>query len=1058
MLRVRLLGELQAEVDGTAVSMPASRRAWALLAWLALHPGEHGRGAVAARFWPDVLDSSARASLRSALWELRRALGDEDALVAGRDRIALRCETDLAAFDAHVAAGQLEAAVALHRGPLLADLDDDWVLEARDEHAERLGSALARLAAAAESPAGAVGWARRRLALDPLDEDAARDLMRRLAAAGDRPGALATYDRLSDRLRAALGLAASGETRRLAAAIREEGAADAEPTVAAEAPPAAVAGTPASAAGGLALEGPALVGRDDDLAELVELWDAVRAGSGGVAVIAGEPGIGKTRLALELLTRARGAGARTARCAAADLGGAPPFAPWVELLAGLARQLEPPPAEAQWPEELARLAPSLPLRLGRPRVAPPEVPPDLARARLFEAAVELAEHATADRPLVLLFDDVHLADAPTLELAAYLARRIEDLPMLLVLTRRTIPRRDAVDALAHAARGRGVAVREIALEPLSRRELEALVGEVAALATAQRERVVAAADGNPLLALESARAAARGDEGPPASLRGAVRAAIAGLDEPARRTAELAAVAGRALDRVELAALAPPEAVVAAMDCGLFRSADGRFGFRHDLLREAALADLDDARRALLHEALASAPGVRAAEAARHLRLAGRHDLAVERLVEAAADATRATALVEAVAYLEEAIGLRPDDARIRVQLAGTLAQLGRSEPAMTQVDAALRLLGPDDAETRVQTHLSASLWFRSALCDPTRALRSAQAGLDAYDAGRLDDRELRGEMLLIRAWSEVVVAGAGAADATLAELDALGLDESAPSLRRHYLGTIVGFNALAEGRLEEAEEVLAASGEAGERAQRADLAYGGWSNAACVASAAGRHERAYELARRGQESARGIPTVEFQMSGMVAYTLARLGRHDEARAASDRQAELAERLASPQLALLAAHDGGLLALMAGDYERAAELLGRALDGDPPVQRAEARLRRAEALARLGRADEADAEIRAAALEPMRAAHRPGVLVARMAFAQALSARARGDEGLAERRLREAERQWRRLAGEDDTSREHLASLVDLGRPPVTGVVDPAGELARVAEELHAHV
>jgi hypothetical protein len=122
------------------------------------------------------------------------------------------------------------------------------------------------------------------------------------------------------------------------------------------------------------------------------------------------------------------------------------------------------------------------------------------------------------------------------------------------------------------------------------------------------------------------------------------------------------------------------------------------------------------------------------------------------------------------------------------------------------------------------------------------------------------------------------------------------------------------------------------------------------------------------------------------------------------------------------------------------------------------VQRAEARLRRAEALARLGRAGEADAEIRAAALEPVRVLHRPAVLVARMAFAQALSARARGDQQLAERRLREAEGHWRRLAGQGDASREHLASLVDLGRPPVTGVVDPAAELQRVAEEAHAHV
>jgi len=1031
MLVVRLVGELQAEVDGAPVTMPAARRAWALLGWLALHPGEHARGSVAARFWPDVLDSSARASLRSALWELRRSLGGDDALAAGRDRIALRCETDLAAFDAHVAAGRLEAAVALHRGPLLADLDDDWVLEARDEHAERLGAALARLAAAAATPAEAVGWARRRLALDPLDEDAARELMGRLAEAGDRPGALAAYERLSDRLRSVLGLAPSAQTRALAASVRQ-------------------AETPAAPQA----DGPPLIGRDRDLAELTALWETVRGGAGGVAVIGGEAGIGKTRLALELVARARSAGARAARCTAADLGGAPPFAPWVELLAGLARELEPPPAEAQWPEELARLAPSLPLRLGRPRVAPAEVPPDLARARMFEAAVELAEHATADRPLVLLFDDVHLADAPTLELAAYLARRIERLPVLLVLTRRTTPRRDAVDALAHAARGRGVAVRELALEPLSHSDLEDLVGGVASLAAPLRERVIAAADGNPLLALEGARGAARGDEGPPASLRGAVRAAIAGLDEPARRAAELAAVAGRPLDRVELASLAPPEAVLAAMDCGLFRSADGRFGFRHDLLREAALSDLDDARRAMLHEALGRAPSARAAEAAHHLRLAGRDDLASGRLVEAATEATRATALLEAATYLEEAAGLRPDDARIRLQLAETLAQLGRREPALAALDGALVLIDPADSTARAGAHLRAAVWCRSALCDPASAGREAQRGLDALDAGQVDDLDARAELLMIRAWTEVTIVGAGAADATLAELDGLGLDLETPSLRRHLLETLRGFVLLAEGHLAEAELVLVASGEAGERAGRADLAYSGWSNAACVASARGARERALEFAQRGAANTSAAPTVDFQMSGLLAYALARLGRHDEARAACDRQAELAERVASAELASVADHDGGLIALLAGDHERAAELLGRALAGDPPVQRAEARLRRAEALARLGRSADADAEIRAAALEPVRAAHRPAVLVARMAFAQGLSARASGDLTLAERRLREAEGHWRRVSGEDDVAREHLASLVDLGRPPVTGVVDPAGELERVAEEL----
>jgi tetratricopeptide (TPR) repeat protein len=201
-----------------------------------------------------------------------------------------------------------------------------------------------------------------------------------------------------------------------------------------------------------------------------------------------------------------------------------------------------------------------------------------------------------------------------------------------------------------------------------------------------------------------------------------------------------------------------------------------------------------------------------------------------------------------------------------------------------------------------------------------------------------------------------------------------------------------------------------------------------------------------------------GFPIVEFQLIGLKASALARLGRHAEAGAAANRQLELAKQLASPRLRATAEHDAGLLASLAGDHELAQESIGRALAGDPSVQRADARLRRAEALARLGRAEEADDEIRAAALEPMRPADRPAVLVARMAFAQGLSARARGDRALAERRFHEAERHWRRL--EANASDEFLSSLVDLGRPPVTGIADPAYELERVAAELegHAHV
>ena len=156
-------------------------------------------------------------------------------------------------------------------------------------------------------------------------------------------------------------------------------------------------------------------------------------------------------------------------------------------------------------------------------------------------------------------------------------------------------------------------------------------------------------------------------------------------------------------------------------------------------------------------------------------------------------------------------------------------------------------------------------------------------------------------------------------------------------------------------------------------------MAYGGWANAASVAVAAGAQQRALEHAERGAARAsRAADRSSSSWRGLRAYALARLGRHAEARAGVDRQAEIAARLGSRRAAALADHDAGLLALLAGDHERAQALLGRALAGDPPVQRAEARLRRAEALARLGRADEADAEIRAATASPCgRATGRP---------------------------------------------------------------------------------
>src|SRR5262245_38702 len=185
MLRLHLVGEIAAEVDGESRPLPPGRPR-ALLAWLALRPGLQPSPAVASVFWPDVLDESARASLRSALWSLRRALGEE-ALVATRDRVGLAPDAWVDVLEAERlrAEGRTEDALALCDGAFLPGLEDEWALEAQDEHRERLVALLEELAAAAAREGdlrSAVALTRRQAALEPLSEEIHRSLMRRLDA------------------------------------------------------------------------------------------------------------------------------------------------------------------------------------------------------------------------------------------------------------------------------------------------------------------------------------------------------------------------------------------------------------------------------------------------------------------------------------------------------------------------------------------------------------------------------------------------------------------------------------------------------------------------------------------------------------------------------------------------------------------------------------------------------------------------------------------------------------------------------------------------------------
>ena len=1079
------------ECDGAELPAPSARRAWSLLAYLALAPGSQPRGELAARFWPDVLDSSARASLRSAVWSLRRALGPaaEPYLIVDRNCVGLArgpaLWVDADAFDTLVRAGREREAVELCTGELLAGFEEEWALLARAAHRERLLDALERLAAGCEAAGDleeALEYSRRAVAVDPLSEEAHRGLIARLAAAGDRARALIVYRALAERLRRELSVAPSPATRALVERLRidamdepREGAVVA-PGANAPAPPISIAAQP-------------LVGRARELDRLLAVWSEVQRGTGAAVSICGEAGIGKTRLASELLARAGERGAGTAACAALDLGGAAPFGLWAELLRQLLPTVPIPPAEAAWPEDLARLVPEALALVRRPGGERAFVSPDLERARLLEATVAAIEWAARARPLALLLEDTHIADPSSLELTGYLARRIERLPVLFLLTRRPLPRRTEADRLEHALRSRGLLREELALTPLDAAAVAELAREVAALAQEDVARVVEASEGNALLAVETARAISRGERELAEGVRGAVRGAFGALGQDGRGFVELAAVAARALEPAEVAALPladPAEAAVQALDSGMLvelAEREPRIGFRHALLREAAYADLPQPRRAALHErwahtllarTCAGGPS-RAAEVARHLRLAGRDREAVEQLALAAADARAVGALVEAAGYLGEAVATAGDRADLWLELAEVQAWRGLRPETERAFARATELLAGEPRQL-ARAWLRSARWYHGPICVPTmvrQSCREALALLDRVGTGGAGAAEAstggadvdragadivaeRREALAALAWAEAVAGSVEEAERLLVEVHELSAGAPTDDLSIYDVAHARALALMRRGAFVEGYAPAIAAGEAITRAGRPDLAYGCWANAAGAAAAAGDHERALEFLDRASAALRdkGLVGMEVQLLAMRSFVLLRVGRLADARAAAETETRLADRLGAPELEAMAAHDRGMVALAQSDHTRAAELLERALAGDAPISRPLTRLRRAEALAHAGHLAAAEAELRATTLEPVRPSDFPATLVARMARVQGLIAARAGEHELAERRLREAAEGWRRQVSTLSRGDSLTVALADLGRP-VVGLVEPEWELARVLEELH---
>jgi tetratricopeptide (TPR) repeat protein len=681
----------------------------------------------------------------------------------------------------------------------------------------------------------------------------------------------------------------------------------------------------------------------------------------------------------------------------------------------------------------------------------------------LEAVAACVEFAARERPVALVIEDAHAADAPSLELIAYVGRRLARLPILLAVTRRELPRRPDVDAVEHELRARGTMAGELLLDPLESDAVATLARSVAALEPDDVDAVVGHADGNALLAVETARAVARGESGPAASLRGAVRAAFRSLPSPGRRVAELAAVAARPLERLELRTLGiaePAAAASQALDTGVMTSASGGVGYRHALLRDAAYADLAEPRRAELHEqlanALAEADPSRAGEAARHFRLAGRDDLAVDQLVRAAEHARSVTALDQAAELLAEAIEIVGEEPELLLEMGELEAWLGRREAAEAAFDRALPALERRGGLPLADAWLQRGRWYHGPICHPRLVREVSQEALRVLDALPGDHSERRQEATAAIAWVEAVDGDVDRAEELIAGLANAPRESAEFAISDYDLGHARALALVRRGRFEDAYEPSILAGRAADRCGRPDLSYGCWMNAAGAAAAIGDHERALEFLDQTMRSVggRGMLSAEIQALAARAAVLTRLGRLQEAKAVTEQQREIADRTGHPQLIATAAHDRAMVALATGDYECAERLIKEALDGGATVSRPIARLTRAEALARLGRCDEAEEEIRATALEPVRPADFPETLVPRMTRVQGLVAAARGDDDLAARRLEEAADGWRR-SGRGRPGDRMATVLTDFGRP-VLGAVDTGWELDRVLADIEA--
>ncbi len=638
---------------------------------------------------------------------------------------------------------------------------------------------------------------------------------------------------------------------------------------------------------------PVLVGRDDEIAVLRGACERARAGHPGTILVSGEAGIGKSRLVAAAVRDLPGDPmVLSGGCLELGAEGAP-YVPFVAVLRDLLRRLGRDRVAALLPPGGAALGDWLP-DLG-------PAPARYGPTRLLEEMLTLLGRVAEARPVVVVVEDLHWADASSRELFAYLARNLTGVAVSLVGTVRTgEPAAGNPNRRMLAELGRSGSVESIALGPLEHRHVTALLAAVDGRPPDPERsvRIHRRSGGNPLFV----EALSTAGEAPPGDLRTLLLARITDLPDPAREALEAMAVAGAELadDLVHAVADLPGRRLRDALDDltgrELVVARENGYAIRHDLIREAVYDALPPTRRRRMHARYAAALADGGAEGsmalAEHWTAAGEFERALPAAWHAADRAGHQNAYDEQLHLLElvleqsakvrEPVTLIGADRTVVLERAATAAfAAGRSAAGVAYGTAALDELDPAAEPERAARLFGLRGRLQSRLDGGGR--EDLERAVALVPPGTSD--ALRGRLLSALAFIEYMALDVadGRRHATEALDIAERLDDDAlraPALL--VLGALHGTLGDLEqacGAFAEARRTADAAGDA-----HAFLTAFQWESSAL--SDSGRYEEAVELAHTGQRAAERLGQARARGSMLAtarAVPLSFLGRWDEA-------------------------------------------------------------------------------------------------------------------------------------------------------------------------------